>query len=61
VHGCVLQVQRLLGVPPEAIEGIDPTAAADVYAAGMVIYEACDGTRWPAYQPPGEAEEGEDE
>ena len=43
-------------MPPEARDGSEVTGSADVYAAGMVIYEACAGVHWPAYQVPGEAD-----
>ncbi|MGQ0703437.1 MAG: serine/threonine-protein kinase, partial [Gemmatimonadales bacterium] len=47
---------ELIGTPgymaPEQREGQSATAATDVYAAGLVLYEACTGRRWTAYQSP---------
>ena len=51
---------ELVGTPlymaPEQRDGSPPTARTDLYAAGMVLWEACTGSRWPAYQPPAEAD-----
>ena len=45
----ITETGRFMGTPayaaPEQIHG-DASAASDVYAAGLVLYEACTGTRW---------------
>ncbi len=41
---------------PEQQEGEPVTALTDVYAAALVLYEACTGQRWPAYQAPEQGE-----
>ena len=51
---------QMIGTPsymsPEQREGVPASKRTDVYAAGLVIWEACTGQRWPAYQSPDEAE-----
>ncbi|MCZ6915683.1 MAG: serine/threonine-protein kinase [Gemmatimonadetes bacterium] len=42
-------------MPPEQRAGIDVTARTDIYAVGMVIYEALTGRRWVAGQEPRDA------
>jgi tetratricopeptide (TPR) repeat protein len=41
---------------PEQRDGELSTLRTDVYAAGLVLWEACTGERWPAYQPPERAD-----
>jgi serine/threonine-protein kinase len=41
---------------PEQIEGGEITPATDVYAAGMVLYEALTGRRWSRHKPPATAD-----
>lgn len=47
---------ELIGTPrymsPEQRDGVPVTMRTDVYAAGLVLWEACTGKRWPAYQAP---------
>jgi len=47
---------QMIGTPrymsPEQRDGIQVTMRTDVYAAGLVLWEACTGQRWPAYQAP---------
>lgn len=47
---------ELIGTPkymaPEQRDGAPATARADVYAAGLVLYEASVGKRWPSDQEP---------
>lgn len=51
---------EMIGTPrymsPEQRDGLPATARTDVYAAGLVIWEACSGTRWPFYQSPKDAD-----
>ncbi|HEV8150603.1 MAG TPA: serine/threonine-protein kinase, partial [Gemmatimonadales bacterium] len=51
---------ELIGTPrymsPEQRDGLPATARTDVYAAGLVLWEACTGARWPFYQDPKSAE-----
>jgi hypothetical protein len=51
---------QLIGTPrymsPEQRDGVPVSKRTDVYAAGLVIWEACTGERWPAYQSPQAAE-----
>jgi len=42
----------LLYMAPEQMEGLPATPRTDVYAAGLVLWEACIGKRWPRYQSP---------
>jgi protein kinase-like protein len=48
--GQLVGTLRYMG--PELHDGLPATARTDVYAAGMVIWEACTGARWPLYQNP---------
>ncbi len=41
---------------PEQIDGVPATPSTDVYAAGLVLWEATTGERWPAYQTPEDAD-----
>jgi tRNA A-37 threonylcarbamoyl transferase component Bud32 len=41
---------------PEQRDGTPVTARTDVYAAGLLIWETCTGTRWPAYRAPEQAD-----
>jgi len=47
---------QMIGTPrymsPEQRDGVPVTMRTDVYAAGLVLWEACTGRRWPAYQAP---------
>ncbi len=47
---------ELIGTPrymsPEQRDGVPVTMRTDVYAVGLVLWEACTGRRWPAYQAP---------
>ena len=43
---------------PEQRDGEASTRRSDVYAAGLVLWEASTGERWPAYQPPERANWG---
>jgi serine/threonine protein kinase/tetratricopeptide (TPR) repeat protein len=51
---------QMIGTPrymsPEQRDGVPVSKRTDVYAAGLVIWEACTGARWPAYQSPQAAE-----
>ncbi|HEV8613436.1 MAG TPA: serine/threonine-protein kinase, partial [Gemmatimonadales bacterium] len=51
---------ELIGTPrymsPEQRDGSPTTLRSDVYAAGLVLWEACTGARWPFYQPPKDAD-----
>jgi hypothetical protein len=51
---------QLMGTPrymsPEQRDGAPVSKRTDVYAAGLVLWEACRGARWPAYQLPMAAE-----
>ena len=53
---------QMIGTPsymsPEQRDGVPVTKRTDVYAAGLVIWEACTGARWPAYQSPDAADWG---
>jgi hypothetical protein len=53
---------ELIGTPrymsPEQRDGVPVTMRTDVYAAGLVLWEACTGKRWPAYQAPETADWG---
>ncbi len=41
---------------PEQSDGVVATPSTDVYAAGLVLWEATTGERWPAYQAPDAAD-----
>lgn len=41
---------------PEQRDGESSNLRTDVYAAGLVLWEACSGERWPAYQAPERAD-----
>src|SRR6185436_937295 len=47
---------QLLGtfryMAPEQMMGMVATGRTDVYCAGLVLWEACNGACWPAYQTP---------
>ena len=51
---------QMIGTPrymsPEQRDGVPVSKRTDVYAAGLVVWEACTGERWPAYQSPQAAE-----
>jgi len=51
---------ELIGTPrymsPEQRDGLHSTFRTDVYAAGLVIWEAGAGSRWPFYQNPDTAD-----
>jgi serine/threonine protein kinase len=51
---------QMIGTPrymsPEQRDGVPVSKRTDVYAAGLVLWEACTGERWPAYQSPDAAE-----
>ncbi len=53
---------QLIGTPrymaPEQRDGLPATTRTDVYAAGLVIWEACTAVRWPFYQDPESADWG---
>ena len=49
-------VGTLRYMAPEQRDGLPATPRTDVYAAGMVIWEACIGARWPLYQNPKDAD-----
>ena len=41
---------------PEQVTGAMSTERSDLYSAGMVLYEAFTGRRWPSFQDPGRAD-----
>ncbi|HJR16011.1 MAG TPA: protein kinase [Gemmatimonadales bacterium] len=41
-----------LYMPPEQAAGSPVTAQSDIYAIGLVLYEACTGRRWPRLAKP---------
>jgi hypothetical protein len=41
---------------PEQRDAEGSTVRSDVYAVGLVLWEACTGDRWPAYQQPDRAD-----
>ncbi len=51
---------EVIGTPeymsPEQRDGQPATTRTDIYAAGLVIWEACSGVRWPFYQDPAKAD-----
>ena len=53
---------EMIGTPrymsPEQRDGVPADKRTDVYAFGLVLWEACTGARWPAYQSPQAAEWG---
>jgi protein kinase-like protein len=46
------QIGTLRYMAPEQRDGLPATTRTDVYAAGLVLWEACTGVRWPHYQDP---------
>jgi hypothetical protein len=52
--GQLVGTLRYMG--PEQRDGLPATPRTDVYAAGMVFWEACTGARWPLYQNPKDAD-----
>ena len=51
---------EVIGTPrymsPEQRDGLPATTRTDVYAAGLAIWEASSGVRWPYYQDPEKAD-----
>jgi serine/threonine-protein kinase len=45
-------IGTFLYMAPEQRVGMVATERTDVYAAGLVLWEACTGARWPANQTP---------
>jgi serine/threonine protein kinase len=43
-------------MPPEQFAGLPVTAQADIYAAGLVLYEAATGRAWPGVSDPRRAD-----
>jgi hypothetical protein len=50
------QIGTLLYMSPQQREGMPATMQSDVYAAGLVLWEACTGQQWPPYQSPESAD-----